>query len=159
MAELSGDLRRLSHQLHPARLEYVGLASAIRGFCEEMESAHAVKIEFVETTLPATLSEATSLNIYRIVQEALQNVVKHSGASEASVILSTNDNELQLTISDTGRGFDPGIAAPDGSGSGSCTEVSQSIPVPIAAHGLKPLYLCRSRLPCHFSPNLSFWLS
>ena len=112
VSELSTELRRMSHQLHPARLAHLGLASAVRGFCKEIEAAHDLKIEFVEANTPPTLPESTSLNIYRIIQESLQNVVKHSGASEASVILSANGNSLQLTISDNGRGFDAKIAAP-----------------------------------------------
>jgi PAS domain S-box-containing protein len=115
VSELSSDLRRMSHQLHPARLAHLGLATAVRGFCNEVASAHALRIEFVDANIPATLSESTSLNIYRIIQESLQNTVKHSGASEASVILSSSDHALQLTISDNGCGFDPKVAAPDGS--------------------------------------------
>jgi len=113
--ELSNDLRRLSYQLHPARLEHLGLAASIRGFCKEMETAHSLEIEFVEANVPVTLPEPISLNVYRIVQESIQNIVKHSGASEASVTLSGNGNELQLTISDNGRGFDPKSPVPEAS--------------------------------------------
>jgi signal transduction histidine kinase len=114
-SELSSDLRQLSLQLHPARLEHLGLAAAVRGFCKEMESTHGLTIEFAEANVPANLPAATSLNIYRIVQESLQNVVKHSGATKASVILTGNGNALGLTISDNGCGFDPKTAAPEGS--------------------------------------------
>lgn len=113
--DLSEDLRRLSHQLHPARLQHLGLSTAIRSLCNEIESAHQLKIEFIGTDIPATLPAPDSLNIYRIIQEALQNVVKHSGATEASVRLSAVGDILKLTVEDTGCGFDRQKYDPDSS--------------------------------------------
>ena len=115
VAELSEDLRSLSHQLHPARLQHLGLSTAVRGFCNEIAAAHPLKVEFNETNVPATLPAATSLNIYRIVQESLQNVVKHSGATEASVTLSVEDEVINLKVVDNGVGFDTKAARPQSS--------------------------------------------
>ena len=115
VADLSNDLRQMSHQLHPARLSRLGLGSAVRGLCNEIEATHSVKIEFVERDVPATLPPLVSLNLYRIVQESLQNVVKHSSSSRASVSISTNGENLVLSISDDGCGFDPGGSSPKGS--------------------------------------------
>jgi len=115
VGELSDDLRQMSHQLHPARLVRLGLGSALRGFCNEIESAHALKVDFVEDNIPAILPAATSLNVYRIVQESLQNVVKHSRATRSSVTISAKDNVLRVSIADNGCGFDPKSTAPDGS--------------------------------------------
>ena len=109
VAELSNDLRNLSHRLHPARLARLGLGSAIRGFCNEIRSAHDLEIEFVEENVPEILPASTSLNFYRIVQEALQNVVKHSRATKASVTLSAASDEACLLITDNGCGFDPNM--------------------------------------------------
>ena len=105
-ANIAGDLRRMSHELHPAKLEQLGLSSAIRGFCREIEAAHGVKVDFVERNVPRTLPDATSLSLYRIVQESLQNVVKHSGATAVTVVLTSDRDTLVLTVSDNGRGFD-----------------------------------------------------
>jgi signal transduction histidine kinase len=115
VSAISADLRRLSHKLHPAILTKLGLVTALRGFCGEIESAHDLEVEFVEKDVPSTLSDATSLCVYRVVQESLQNVVKHSGATAVSVNLSANGNGLRLAISDNGSGFDPEAALPEGS--------------------------------------------
>jgi signal transduction histidine kinase len=113
--ELSSHLRRLSHQLHPSWISAVGLVTAVHGFCTEMENAHGLEIKFVEAKVPRPLPDPISLNIYRIVQEALQNVARHSGAKEAAVTIFGNDRTLQLSISDNGCGFDTGITARGGS--------------------------------------------
>ena len=115
VAELASDLRQMSHQLHPARLERLGLASAVQGFCREIESAHKITVDFQNSDLPSVLPMSTALNVYRIIQEALHNVVKHSGATHASVTLSADDSKLMLTVSDNGRGFEPERTTPKGS--------------------------------------------
>lgn len=102
---LSSDVHRLSHELHPSKLEQLGLVSAIRGFCREIGSTHELTIEFQERDAPQFLPDDVSLCLYRITQEALQNVVKHSGSCSANVKLLAYENEIELTISDTGSGF------------------------------------------------------
>jgi signal transduction histidine kinase len=77
--EISNEVRRLSHQLHPSTLEQLGLESALRGFCRELNEAHKIKITLDCDSLPQTLSKNISLCMFRITQEALRNVVKHSG--------------------------------------------------------------------------------
>ncbi len=115
VADLSNDLRQMSHQLHPARLSRLGFGSAVRGLCNEIETAHSLKIEFVERDVPIALPALISLNLYRIVQESLQNVVKHSNSTQASVSISGNGEMLHLSISDDGRGFNPQSSVPKGS--------------------------------------------
>jgi PAS domain S-box-containing protein len=106
ISRLSDDLHRMSHELHPAVLRHLGLVSAVREFCHEIESANDVKVEFADHDVPRTLPDQISLNLYRIVQESLRNVVKHSGAANVSVLLEAEGKRLRLAISDDGHGFD-----------------------------------------------------
>jgi PAS domain S-box-containing protein len=112
---LSSEVHRLSHELHPAKLEQLGLVAGLRGFCKEFAMAHELAIEFVDTSVPREVSKDTALCLYRIAQEALQNVVKHSGATEARVQLGMEGSELGLTIADDGVGFDAGTICANGS--------------------------------------------
>jgi PAS domain S-box-containing protein len=104
---LSLGVHRLSHELHPATLEQLGLVAALRGFCEEFAQAHEFAIEFADGSVPRTVPKETALCLYRIAQEALHNIVKHSRATAARVKLVMNGGELQLTIYDNGVGFNP----------------------------------------------------
>jgi signal transduction histidine kinase len=104
---LSSDVHRISHQLHPAKLEQLGLVSALRGFCREIGTAHDIKIDFHDENVPTTLANDVSLCLYRVAQESLQNVVKHSGASNVTVDLARAGDDIRLSIADNGAGFDP----------------------------------------------------
>jgi PAS domain S-box-containing protein len=103
---LSSGVHRLSHELHPAKLEQLGLVPAVRGFAKELGMAHQIAIECEFHCVPCALPDDVALCLYRIVQEGLQNVVKHSGATGARVVLRTDEKELCLEISDQGAGFD-----------------------------------------------------
>ena len=102
---LSSGVHRLSHELHPAKLTQLGLVAAVRGFGKELGSAHQIEVNCVFQDVPAVLPDDIALCIYRIVQEGLQNVVKHSGATAARVVLRADAKELCLEISDEGCGF------------------------------------------------------
>jgi PAS domain S-box-containing protein len=112
---LSSDIHRLAHELHPAKLNQLGLVTAARGFCKELAAAHQIAIAFAARDVPRTLPDAVALCLYRITQEALQNVIKHSGATSAQVELTADATGLQLTIADDGHGFD--LAAMPANGS------------------------------------------
>jgi PAS domain S-box-containing protein len=103
--EIGSELHRLSHELHPARLQVVGLEASVRGFCEELAAAREIGIDVRIAELPQPLSPDLTLCIYRIVQEALHNVVKHSGASRASVTLTNEAGHIVLSVVDDGVGF------------------------------------------------------
>ena len=96
---------RISHELHPAKLKQLGLEAALGGFCREIESAYPIHVTFVAHDLPRVLPSDVSLCLYRITQEALQNIVKHSGADSARVDARAVDGEIILTVTDNGRGF------------------------------------------------------
>jgi signal transduction histidine kinase len=109
-AELGGDLQRVSHQLHPATLKQLGLEMALRAFCRELAQTRQFAIDVEARDVPPELAPDVALCLYRIAQEALRNVVKHSGASRALVTLARIDGALALTITDDGSGFN--AAAP-----------------------------------------------
>ncbi len=112
--QLSSEVHELSHQLHPTKVEQLGLVVAVRGLCGELSQAHGVDIDFTAEQVASTISADTSLCLYRITQEALRNVIKHSGARHARVELRGSPDAISLRISDDGCGFDTGWA--DGKG-------------------------------------------
>jgi len=111
VGEIASDVHRLAYQLHPFKLEYLGLAAAARGLCEEIDAAHQVAISFAERNVPAALSPEVSVCAYRVLQEALSNVVKHSGSPRAEVELAGEDGSVRLSVRDFGMGMAPDIAA------------------------------------------------
>jgi PAS domain S-box-containing protein len=105
-AEIAGDVQALSHKLHSSKLEYLGLAAAIRSFCREFSQQNDVNVQFAEENVPGFLPRDISLSLFRVAQEALHNALKHSGVRRFSVSLRGLANEIQLEISDLGAGFD-----------------------------------------------------
>jgi PAS domain S-box-containing protein len=95
----------LSHQLHSAELEWLGLAAAIRGLCREFSEQHNIKAECVCTSIPDNLNADVSLGLFRVTQEALHNIAKHSQARSIAVEIHRSHNALTLSISDDGIGF------------------------------------------------------
>ena len=105
--DLSSTIHNLSHRLHPSMLERLGLVTAVESLCKELSGQHGIQIAFIHKDIRASLPDDIVLVLYRIVQECLQNVVKHSAATEAEVELSGSPNVMRLYVSDTGAGFDP----------------------------------------------------
>lgn len=110
LAELGEDLRRLSHDLHPAALERLGLAEALRDHCPEIERRHGLRVELSLKGVGGSFPPDVALGLYRIAQEALANTVRHAGAKAVSVTLRATANTARLTVTDDGRGFDPDAA-------------------------------------------------
>ncbi len=107
--EIASDMHSLSHQLHSSKLEHVGLAPALMGLCEELTSRFKIQIEFTDSAASTGIPKDVALCLFRIAQEALANVIKHSGAKQAQAELSSTKNEIRLRIVDTGFGFDPAL--------------------------------------------------
>jgi PAS domain S-box-containing protein len=105
--EISSDIHRLSYKLHPSKLDHLGLASAVRSLCSELTQSQKLRVELHVKGFPADLSAGITLCIFRIVQEALRNCVRHSGSQTAYVALEKCERILRLTVSDNGCGFDP----------------------------------------------------
>ena len=104
--ELAADIQSLSHELHSSRLQYLGITAAMRGFCKEFSDQQKVEIDFEANDLPAPLSPDISLCFFRVLQEALHNAAKHSGVRQFEVRLWGTPDEIHLTVSDSGSGFD-----------------------------------------------------
>ena len=105
-SEISKDIQALSHELHSPRLEYLGLAAAMRGFCKEFSEHQRVEIDFRSHDLPSPVPAEISLCLFRVLQEALHNSAKHSGAQRFEVRLWGASGEIHFTVSDSGAGFD-----------------------------------------------------
>ena len=104
--EVSSDVHGLSHQLHPSTLDTLGLVRSLGSFCREFSGQHKIQVQFHHGDMPGQLPKDVTLCLFRVAQEALRNVVKHSGAAEAEVRLSGKGGEIDLCISDSGQGFD-----------------------------------------------------
>ncbi|HEY7289136.1 MAG TPA: PAS domain-containing protein [Vicinamibacterales bacterium] len=105
-ADIASDVHALSHQLHPTKLEALGLVSAIQSLCRDVSRQHGVSVEFKHDRMPSQIPPDVALCLYRIAQESLRNVVKHSGAARAMVRMASSPDELRLHVADPGCGFD-----------------------------------------------------
>jgi PAS domain S-box-containing protein len=106
VSEIGIDIQAISHRLHSSKLEYLGIVAAVESFCKELTDRQKVEINFTHDLVPASLPQDISLSLFRILQEALRNAVKHSGVREFEVNLHGNLYEIQLTVHDAGVGFD-----------------------------------------------------
>ena len=104
--DISTDVQMMSHELHSAKLTYLGAAVAMKGFCREFGEHHKFEIEFQSRDLPRQLPPDVSLCLFRVLQEALHNAAKHSGVKRFDVQLWGTSGDVHLTISDLGSGFD-----------------------------------------------------
>jgi len=116
-SELGADLHSLSHRLHSSTLESLGLSPAVSALCKEFSTQESVATNFSCDNLPRSINPDVALCSFRIVQESLRNIKKHSGASSANVTLRNVGGRLIVTVHDNGRGFDP-RKTPNGEGVG-----------------------------------------
>jgi two-component system CheB/CheR fusion protein len=107
VAALSDDLRRVAYQLHPAIIDDLGLVPALKAYADEFTSREGIEVSFSDHDVPADLPSGTALAVFRIVQEGLRNIAKHSGARHASVTLNHSNGRLEVVLRDTGSGFHP----------------------------------------------------
>jgi signal transduction histidine kinase len=106
ISEIANDVQSLSHELDSAKLQYLGTAAAMRGFCREFAEQQKVEIDFKAHDLPSPMSPDISLCLFRVLQEALHNSAKHSGVRHFEVRLWGTSDEIHLTVKDSGAGFD-----------------------------------------------------
>jgi len=104
-SKLGSDMQGLSHRLHTSKLDYLGLAGAAAGLCRELADQHKAQIEIHSENIPQDLAQNISLTIFRVLQEALQNALKHSGSQRFQVSLQGHSNSLLLSVRDEGVGF------------------------------------------------------
>jgi PAS domain S-box-containing protein len=109
ICELSDDVQALSHQLHSSKLEYLGAVNGLKSWCREFGERQRIDIDF-RSEVSSVLPREIGICLFRVLQEALQNAVKHSGAKQINVQLAEHSNEVHLIICDSGRGFDVNAA-------------------------------------------------
>ncbi len=116
-SELASDVHHMSYELHPSsKLRTLGLVVALQSLCRDISKQRNLEVAFSHREIPPSLDADVSLCLYRIVQEALHNVARHSQARNAQVSVITDDGHIALQIADSGVGFDPRRISPSGLG-------------------------------------------
>jgi signal transduction histidine kinase len=105
--EMDRDIHRICYRLYPVILDQLGLTVALEAFCREFSRCCGVRTTFIHENVPNHLAKDVSLCLYRVVQEALHNVSKHSGARRAMVTLRGSATALEVVVEDSGSGFHP----------------------------------------------------
>jgi len=111
---LTDEVRRLSHQLHPAVLEHLGLVPALESYIVSFSDEEQIDVKFTAETGDERIPFQTSICLYRVALEALRNIARHSGARVAAVSLKRVSDTLELQVSDSGKGFDVETFKQDG---------------------------------------------
>jgi signal transduction histidine kinase len=111
-----GELRDVVHDLAPHNLERLGLAQSIEEMVDKIQGASGIHFKCRVAELDGKMPKPVQINLYRIVQEAINNVVKHSGAARAWVEMDEDGGVLRVAVRDDGRGFDKGMSPEPGSG-------------------------------------------
>jgi PAS domain S-box-containing protein len=107
LSGLGSDVQALSHHLHSSKLEYLGIAAATASFCKELSAERGVEIQVHTDQISRKLPPEIALCLFRVLQEGLQNAVKHSASRHFEVCLNGAPDEVKLTVRDSGVGFDP----------------------------------------------------
>jgi signal transduction histidine kinase len=108
--DISTEIYALSHELHSSKLRHMDMVHAMRGLCIELSEQHNVDINFGHRDIPGTVPPEISICLFRVLQEALHNAVKHSQVRLFDVEARGTSDAILLTIRDTGLGFDPEYA-------------------------------------------------
>jgi signal transduction histidine kinase len=104
--QLAKDIQAISHRLHPPKLDYLGVVSACASFCRDVSRQQNVDIAFSHDGIPDGLPNHMALSLFRVLQEAVTNAVRHAGVRDVAVTLRGSPEEIQLEIADAGAGFD-----------------------------------------------------
>ena len=116
--DLSESVRHLSHDLHPATLQHAGIASVLRSHCEDFAKQHGSEVVVKADLEPDAIDASVALCLFRVTQEALQNIARHSAARHVEVSLTRSAENVELSIADDGSGFNPESANAGGGGLG-----------------------------------------
>jgi len=117
-------VREIASNLHPHHLDRLGLRAALEAMVEKLSRSSVVLFHFAIDEIDDLFSKDVQINIYRIVQEAVSNIERHSGATEANIHIRKNETQVHITIRDNGKGFDKGghqNALVGRQGLGACT--------------------------------------
>jgi len=103
--DISSDVQALSHELHSSKLEYLGVVNGIKSWCQEFAERQGIEIDF-RSEVTSVLPFEVGVSLFRVLQEALHNAVKHSGVKHVEVQIMQHSREIHLTVTDSGKGFD-----------------------------------------------------
>jgi PAS domain S-box-containing protein len=121
-ADICASVQALAHGLHSSRLQHLGVVAAMKGFCAELSAQQKIEVDFGHVEIHPGVPAETALCLFRVLQEALHNAVRHSGVRQFEVQLRETTDALQLTVRDKGSGFDPQTAIGGGLGLTSMQE-------------------------------------
>jgi PAS domain S-box-containing protein len=107
VGEIASDVHDVSYELHPSKLRVMGLVSALQSLCRDMSNQRNLHVTFTQSAIPPFVDPDVSLCLYRIAQESLHNIARHSHAREAQVTIACDDGQIALQVADEGVGFDP----------------------------------------------------
>jgi signal transduction histidine kinase len=106
------EVRQITHDLRPYQLDRLGLTQAIRAIVSQAAENSPIQIAASLDDIDGVFDKESEIHVYRIVQEALNNILKHSAATEATVVVKGQNNPVSLSIRDNGRGFDVDLVGP-----------------------------------------------
>jgi signal transduction histidine kinase len=112
--EIAADIQALAHELHSSKVQLLGVVDAMGAFCSESSVRQKVEVDFSHQGVPATVPPDIALCLFRVLQEALRNAVRHSSARRVAVSFLGTPDGLSLTVRDAGRGFNADSASHDG---------------------------------------------
>jgi signal transduction histidine kinase len=105
LRQISDDVQAISHDLHSSKLEYLGAVGAMKSWCKEVSERHKIQVQF-RSDLSGNLPLDIGLPLFRVLQETVNNAVKHSGEKRIEVQLREDSGEIHLIVRDSGKGFD-----------------------------------------------------
>jgi two-component system, NarL family, sensor kinase len=104
------EMRRVAHNMMPEALVKFGLDTALKDFCNDINQSGALKVNYQSIGMEnAGIDQTTAISIYRIVQELINNTMKHAAAKTAIVQVTKSNGQVAVTVEDDGKGFDPAI--------------------------------------------------
>lgn len=110
VSNVADDIRELSYHLHSSKLQFLGIVGAARSLCKHVSGQHDMEIEVRSDRVPQNLPANVSASLFRVLEEALENAVKHSKSRRVEVSLSGQSHEVELSVRDQGVGFNPKAA-------------------------------------------------
>jgi two-component system NarL family sensor kinase len=110
LAEVIADMRNISFNLMPKTLEEFGLVKAVQEFCKHLLHHKAVQFIIKEINRLPEFTSEMKIDLYRIIQEFINNAIRHGNANKISIFFSSNKNSLKLLLRDNGKGFDCRVA-------------------------------------------------
>jgi PAS domain S-box-containing protein len=127
VATLQADVQAFAHRLYSPKLTLLGLVPSMESLCKDFLRDYRVQVAFEHTNVPRDIANDRALSLFRIVQETLHNVAKHSGATRVAIDLKGTSDAVALSVFDNGKGFNPEDGTPHGIGMQSIRERARMV--------------------------------